>query len=288
MRVNTHILSLILAVILWGSSLIGTKTALQFFGPLSLCLARFVVSSVLLVLLRLKKGFVKPSNKDLKYILLSSMIGITLYYALENYGVSLTTASAASLITAAYPIITILIGLIFFKERTSKRMALGIVLGVLGVMMLGFSGSGETQEMMWAGNSILIINGILWALYNYITQKISDDCDSFTVTYIQILFGTICFVPFALIENSFPAVLTLPAVFSLLFLSAGCTVGALLLYNIGLRNVSASLAASLLNLMPVSGVILSVILLHESLSLIQIIGGIIILLGVMISTSRPE
>ena len=65
--------------------------------------------------------------------------------------------------------------------------------------------------------------------------------------------------------------------FSLLYLSAGCSVGAILLYNHALKGLKASHASVLMNFMPVFGIILSFLILHENIAITQIIGGIIIL-----------
>lgn len=278
-------LALIAAVCIWGSSYIASKIALEAFSPLLLCLVRFILASLCMFLIRLKKKKSIPSKKDLKYMALSAISGIAVYYALENIAVSMTSASDASLISAVYPVITILIGILFFRLKTNRNEVLGILMGVCGVIILTVSGS-DSSGSVW-GNLLIAFNGCLWACYNYMTQRISSEPDDFTVTYYQTMIGTVCFIPMLAFERNMRISLTPSAIAAVMYLSLICSLAALFLYNYGLRKVSAARAASLMNLMPVAGVILSVLILHESVTLKHLIGGSVIIAGVLLSARAP-
>ena len=278
-------LALIAAVCIWGSSYIASKIALAAFSPLLLCLVRFVLSSLCMFLIRLKRKRYIPSRTDLKYMALSAASGIAVYYALENIAVNMTSASDASLISAVYPVITILIGILFFHLRTNRNEVLGILLGVFGVILLTVTGNDGTGSVL--GNAMIAFNGCLWACYNYMTQRISDEPDDFTVTYYQTLIGTILFIPALAFEKDMRWSLTPGSIAAVLYLSLICSLAALFLYNYGLRKVSAARAASLMNLMPVAGVVLSVLILHETVTLKHLIGGAVIIAGVLLSARRP-
>nr|WP_241396490.1 EamA family transporter [Clostridium beijerinckii] len=71
---------------------------------------------------------------------------------------------------------------------------------------------------------------------------------------------------------------------ALIYLSVGCSIVAFLLYNLGLRKLSASISVSLMNLVPVLGLIFSILILHESVSTVQILGGVIVIIGVILSS----
>ncbi len=72
------------------------------------------------------------------------------------------------------------------------------------------------------------------------------------------------------------------------YLSLGCSVGAFLLYNFGLRKLSASTSISLMNLVPVFSIIFSATILNETISLRQIVGGVIVIIGVILSTTTKQ
>ncbi|AQS04986.1 drug/metabolite transporter (DMT)-like permease [Clostridium beijerinckii] len=71
---------------------------------------------------------------------------------------------------------------------------------------------------------------------------------------------------------------------ALIYLSVGCSIVAFLLYNLGLRKLSASISVSLMNLVPVLGLIFSILILHERVSTVQILGGVIVIIGVILSS----
>ncbi len=272
--------ALIAAILFWGSSVIAIKISQQSFPPVFLCFLRFLISSAVLIPVQLHRGkLTVPSGKDMKYIILSSLTGITAYYALESTAVSFTAASDASLISAAYPLITILTGIIFFRTVPQKRQAAGILMAAAGVILLTYTN--DTANRSLAGNLILTFNGFLWAFYNFLTQKISPECDTNTVTFLQIILGAAGFLPLLLFEKGSFLPLQPSAAIAVLYLSVFCTLAALYLYNYGLRRTSASKAALYLNLMPLCGVILSALILHETITLRQIAAGILILAGVL-------
>ncbi len=282
-----HYIALMAAVCLWGSSFIADKIALQTFSPLFLCLIRFAISSAALILMRLKrKSFRYPGAEDMKKILPAAILGTSMYYALENIAVNMTSAADASVISASYPVITILTGMVFYHFRPSGNQFAGILLACIGVLILTVDPSSESSSLI--GNLILIGNGFLWALYNYTTGRISRDCDTFSVTYLQILIGTACFVPMLFFEHIHIGPITLSAVLAVLYLALCCMLGALLLYNYGLRNTNPAAAAAMMNLMPIAGVVLSALILKETITIRHLLGTAVIIAGVFLSEFRKK
>lgn len=282
------ILSVSLAILFWSSSFIAVKIAGVCFTPLLLCMVRFVTASALFLVLRLTVFRpAKPERRDLLYIFLTSAAGITVYYALENIGVQMTTASNASLISAAYPAVTALTGVLFYRVRCSKKTLLGIGIAILGVCLLTDLNSFSADSGGY-GNALLVFDGFLWAYYNYTMQKISPKMDAVSISYYQTLIGTVLFVPLVFLEHPSFVQADLSAWAAVIYLAAGCTVAALLLYNTGIREIPAVMAAALMNLSPVFGVALSALILSETVTVKQILAGLIILAGVGISTAESH
>lgn len=277
----------ILAVICWGASFIGTKIACNVFSPLFLCLLRFLIAIVILTVYRaLKHDTERPKGKDGRMIFLSSIVGVSLYYATENIAVDMTAASTASLIAGSYPVITALTGIVFFKDRFNTKRIIGILMAVAGVFILTNIDYSTQPEHASLGNALLIFDGFLWAFYNYIIPAIDDRYSSMTVTYWQFVYGVIFMIPFAFIGEPIHGEITFSVVLAVLFLSVICSVAAYIMYNYGLKKISAGAAASIMNLMPVAGLVLSALILHEVITVRHMIGGAVILAGVFISASR--
>ena len=279
------VLMVLLSVIIWGSSVVATRIAGFTVGPVTLAFIRFVIASVLMSLIRLmQKEKQKPKRRDLFLIILSSAVGVTLYYIIENYGVILTAASTASLISGCYPAITLAIGALFFHEEITWNKTIGLLLALAGIFILSYSAASSSSSIL--GIVLLIIDGIFWALYNYIVQAADPSLSSFTITYYQTISGTLMFMPFLLLEKGSETVWNPSSVGAVLYLGVCCSTLAYMLYNAGLRGVSAFTAAAMLNVMPLAGTLLSALILHETVPLRSLLGGILIIIGVFYSSRK--
>ncbi|MCY9669599.1 DMT family transporter [Paenibacillus alginolyticus] len=280
---SLYLIAVITAILLWSTSFVGTKIAFNSFPPLTLGAARFLIASVILGAIMLsRKEFIRPAPKDMGLMALSGILGTTLYFALENIGLELTTASSAALIVASYPAITALLEFIFYRVKISWLKGLGIVMAVLGVYQIS-GGSSEESSGQLTGNIILILAGVVFAAYNFTTRKVVKNYSMVTVSFYQTIAGTLAFIPLALIERSRWQVPSVESLWMLLYLGVFCSIAAFMLYNYGLRNLSSGTAMALMNLVPLFGVLFSSVFLHEVLHIFDLIGGMIIIVGVILS-----
>ncbi|MDP1509887.1 EamA family transporter [Paenibacillus sp. CMAA1739] len=281
--------STILALLIWSTSFIATKAAYTTFPPLTLGLSRFIIASIVLgIVLLIKKEHVKVKPKDLATISFSGVLGITLYFSMENIGVSLTTASNAALIVASYPAITSLLEFILYKVKLSKYKICGIALAMIGVYFLTSVGESPDGKNQLIGNLILIGTGFAWAFYTFMTRKVVDKYPPVTLSFYQTVAGSIFFIPLALLEKDSWQAPTTGSFMLLMYLGVFCSVIAFLLYNYGLIKLSPSSSVSLMNLVPIFGVIFSVVLLHETVSWRQMIGGLVVIIGVLMSAHQKN
>lgn len=277
-----HLTAALSAIIFWSISFVGTKLAYASFGPLTVCFLRFAIAGAILFFVRIIMHDTKRlAKKDIGILLVSALIGISVYYSLENIALSLTSAANASLISGSYPVITACIGVMFYHMKLDRKQWIGIFMAMAGVAVLTGGGSMEGKHVL-LGNLIFIANGFLWGFYNFLIPHIDHSYSALTITYYQTLLALPFLVPGVVYEMPVHDV-TAGAVFSILFLAVCCSVAAYLLYNYGLRGISPAAAASLMNLMPVFGLLFSALILKEQITLQAVIGGIIIILGVLLS-----
>lgn len=277
------------ALLIWSTSFIGTKMAYASFSPITLGAARFIVASFVLgFLVLLKKECIKPEPKDMRVIAVSGVLGITVYFTMENIGVKLTTAFNAALIVASYPAITTLLELLIYREKPSLYKIAGIAVAIAGVYLVSYTEGSIYAANQLAGNVLLIATGIVWAFYNFTTRKVVGKYPAITFSFYQTVIGTACFIPLAFLEMDKWAPPNAISLSALLYLGVFCSVAAFMLYNFGLRKLSASTAVSLMNLLPIFGAVFSILFLHEPVSLRQIAGGAIVIAGVMLSVKQKK
>ena len=283
------ILSVLGALIIWSSSFVAIKIAYETFPPITLGAARFVVAALILgSLALLPKNRRKLEKKDIIPVAVSGLMGITLYAVLQNIAMQWTSASNATLIIASYPIITVLLETLIYKTKLNLFKIVGIVIAIAGVFVLSYMKPEERQHNELLGILMLIIAGVAWAFYNFLTKKVVNNYPPITLLFYQTLFGAIFMLPLSLFERGAWMAPTTMSLLMMLFLGVFCSVIAYLLYNLGLKALSPSAIISMLNLVPLFGVMFSFLLLGEAITLRMVIGGAIIILGVMLSVKRTK
>ena len=281
--------SILGALVIWSSSFVAIKIAYETFPPITLGAVRFVVATLILgALTLLPKNRVKLEKKDIGTVALSGLMGITLYAVLQNIAMQWTSASSATLIIASYPAITLLLESLIYKVKMNLFKIIGILIAIAGVVILSYVKADTRQQGELLGVVLLLVAGIAWAFYNFLTKKVVNRYPSISLLFYQTLFGTIFMAPLALFERADWAPPTVLSFSMMLFLGLFCSVLAFLLYNNGLKKLPASSVTSMLNLVPIFGVFFSWVLLGEQVTLRKVIGGVIIIAGVMISARQGK
>src|SRR5947199_3990938 len=284
MKPNRGRIALILTAIIWGSALVVTKSLLQEIGPFTAAVLRFFIAWVILAPFAFRQGYrlslaVRPT------FLLFGLTGIALYIAMTNVGLVYTAASSAALVQAAIPAVTTLLSVLLLKERVSRMQLLGIGLSIAGLLLVTEINMNQAGSAPLLGN-LFVFGGVLaWAVYTVQGKKLVSTFPWLVITTTSISAGLIFLLPFAFGELWLQGLPHLRAdgLLQLLYLGAASSALGYALWNYGLRFLDASEAAPYINLIPVVGLLLSVILLHEPLSLIQAAGGALTLFGVWLS-----
>jgi drug/metabolite transporter (DMT)-like permease len=222
----------------------------------------------------------RPSRRQ---TLLGGLVGVTLYFTLENLGVQLTTAGDAALLMAAIPIIALVAEAVWFKQPIHWRRGVAIVVSIAGVFLViaPASGLGGTNRLL--GNLLVLVAALAWAVYSIIGKSLQQYSKLTVVTH-QSIYGTLMLLPLALTEAAEWQPVTLTGSLSILYLGLMCSAVTYLLYNYALKTLAASQVTAFLNLVPIIGVITAAMVLSEPIHPIQALGGGIILAGVIAST----
>ena len=277
-------MALMASVLFWGGTFIASKLAYEIYSPIQVGGLRPLVAAILFwIVRRIKRDGETIEKADQRQIAASAFLGITLCMMFQNIGISLTTASNAALIVASFPAITMLLELAIYHIKPSWKKFIGISMSIAGVAILSQVNVDGNPTAIW-GNLLMVAAGIVWALYNFVTGKLLGKYSTMTITYYQMLYGAILFIPFILLEGKEWQAPQLVPTGAVLYLGVCGSMLAFLFYNKGLRKLSASVAVSFLNLVPVVALLLSVIILKESVSVTQILGGGVVISGVMISS----
>lgn len=289
-------LAMIASTVLFAASYTLTKVALVDVPPLTLGLIRFALAGALLFLLR--RAGPRPGKGERTAMVASGLLGITLYFALENVGVHLATATDAALLVASYPALTVGVEACLNRKRPALQTLLGLAVTAAGVVLVVAASGASTGDPggppathRLLGDVLLIGSGLSWAGYTLVSRHFAARRPPLQTVTWQDTIGAVFFIPLALTEAPqwvLPRHPTATAV-SVLVLVVGCSIAAMAFYNRALAGLPASTAVNALNLVPLWGVLIAVLTLGEHVRPLHLIGAVVIILGVYLTgTARRD
>lgn len=278
-------LSLLLVMLIWGSSFIALKATLVDTKPYTVIFLRMLTASLCFVFFI--KGFLryKFSKQDIKLLILLSLFEPAFYFIFEVNALRFTSASQAGVIASIMPIITAIFAGILLKELITRRLILGSILSMIGVIILSTYANATTHASNPILGNLLELGAMVCAAgYTIVAKHLSSKFSALFITASQSFIGALFFLPFFLYEyTQYGFHTSTDSMLWILYLGVVVTLGGYGLYNFALTKIDASRAAVFINLIPIFSVILGYLLLNERLNTIQIFASIIILTGVIIA-----
>lgn len=161
-------LLLVFLVFVWGINYSVIKDALHHFLPLAFNGLRFVIASLVLLVILGSRGRKLPSfGRDWPKVLFVGLIGNAVYQVVFIYGIHWTKAGNTSLILASTPVLVALFSVLLGHETVTRRMWTGIFASFFGVVMLVL---GSTQAVGVSTSSLhgdftVLFAAVLWSIY---------------------------------------------------------------------------------------------------------------------------
>ncbi len=279
------VLSLLLAMVLWGSSFVVLKYSFQVMHPLLVILGRMLVASLCFLPLIRSASRAGLRRRHLVPLLGMCLCEPCLYFSFEAAALVHTSASQASMITTMLPLMVALAAGSLLGEHVSPRTIAGFFVAVAGAMWLSLAAEGSEQSPHpLLGNFLEFMAMVCATGYTILMKHLSKELHPFFLTGVQAFSGALFFSPVLFLPqvNVAPA-LTAPGLFSILYLGTIVSVGAYGLYNFGISKIPASQAAAWVNLIPVFSILLGFLILGERLSFWQICACVLVFVGVLLS-----
>lgn len=275
-------LAIIFVNIVWGLSFIASKYALGGgFSPFTLAFARFLLSSALLLpVCLIREGRPRFTRREWLMVLLSALAGITLYFLFEYKGLQYTTASNASLILAVIPVMTMLSSILLRGARYKGRVWLGMLGSLVGVALVVRYGGVQGAPNPLLGNLLLVFACVCWVAFIELTSGLLARHSNLKLTTYQSLMGALTLLPLCLLERPDLSLIGPGGWAAAIFLGVVCSAVCYILYAYAMRRLNPLRTSLFINLNPIAAVIGGVVLLNETISLEQIIGGALILLSI--------
>ena len=292
------LLAVIAGDTIFGFSFLFSKLLLNMVSPSVMIAVRFFIAFMVLNLIVLINKLLGDKalftfslkGKPFKPLLKLAICQPCVYFIAESYGIKLTSSSFAGIIIALVPIAGILADVIFLKTKILKTQIACAMLSVIGVALTTIGATGLKSSTL--GLLLLIIAVISGSMFYVFSKDAGEYYNPLERTYAMFMIGTIVYsIPAAFDIAKEPAMLTNALTeptfyYCMAYLAIISSVVAFMLLNFASNHVSVTGATLIANLTTVISIFAGVVFLHESLTLLQIVGAVIIIGSVTIGTLK--
>jgi O-acetylserine/cysteine efflux transporter len=277
---NQALIALTAAGLLWGTSVPLSKAALPAFGPGGLTVFRFAIAGLVLI------AVFRPRLRDVRPALVFwGALGYGGCIAVQNIGLTRTSVTHAALLIGAVPVMVAVLAVIFDRAKVGMPAWLGFGLSMAGIAVVAGSGGGEASL---TGDALVLLSVLIGSGFTIVQARMLPGQDVIAVSAAQFLASALIVAPIAAVVEGVPvpgAVDWTPT--ALLAGMALAIVGTVLPYTffaIGQTGVAAEVAGVFLNLETLVAALLGVLLFGEAMGLGQVVGAVVLLGGIYLST----
>lgn len=289
-------LLLLLTTIFWGGTPVAGKLVLRDLPPLTVGVLRYGLATLLLlgVFWRQLPDPRSLRAQDLWILLWVGVLGTFLNHILFFLALLFAPASHGAIIPpTTSPIWTVLLAARLGRERVTAGQIGGMLLCLVGVVLVVRPERLATSAgaSVLVGDLLFLLGGVAWGVYSYLSKVAMQRLSAVTTLTFGMSVGTVFLAPAALVEWPWSALGAAGATAwgALGFLTLAGTVLSFLWWNVAIRRVGAGRTAVFSNLVPLFGVLLSWLVLGERLTVVQLVGGLLAVVGVLVcqGPSRP-
>ena len=286
MKSNSIYLIVIVATFFWGANFALAGPILQDISPLWAAALRFSFAALMLIVYASWRGedLLSAVRRHGGIYLLIGAVGIGGFNLLFFAAMRTATASDAALIMATNPLLTTLLAAIALGERPTRRFLISLPLALLGVIIV-ISGGNVARLLhlqIVSGDFLMLAADIVWAFYNVLSRSAMPKLSALTNTTLVMTGGALLLLAVVLFSGESLSMPGIPAGIALALMITGGTILAYLFWNIGIASLGAARTALFMNLIPVF-TMLVVAVMGNLPSLVQLIGGALVISGVSIN-----
>lgn len=271
-------------VVLWASAFPAIRVAAPELGVIGLSFSRLVIAAAALLILAPFLGVRMPKVRDLQLIIACAFFGMTAYQLLLNWGELYVPAGTASVIVAAAPLVSTGIAVVAFHEKMTAPKAVGslVALGGVAIVCLARTGISLSSAVL-----IVVAAMVVQGIYHPLTKPLLKKYSGLEVATYCMVFGTVMtlpFVPFGLTDMLDAGT---GAWIAALYLGLLPSALGFVLWGYAIARLGVTTSTSLLYLVPPVAVAISFFWLHEIPLASELLGGMVVILGV-ITVSQGE
>ena len=275
--------ALFLTAMLWGTTFAIGKLATEVFSPSFIIALRFSVASVALMISAIPLYHLI----DRQYIIDGIWMGVTLFisYILQVIALGMDTSPGESaFLCTTYCVMVPFLYWFVTKKKPKLLHVLCVFICLLGIEILSLQGGLN----MSVGDVLTVLSGVPCAINIVISAIVCQNKNPLLLTTIELgvvaILAWIC----VLLTDTFPKEFPISTVGGIVYLGLVATALCLFLQSYGLKYAEPSIGGMLLSLESVFGVIFSIIIYQEKITLRMVIGFVVIFVAILLSQYEPK
>ena len=272
-------IALSIMALIWGLSYVGVTDALNNgWGPFPIIFIRSLLAAIVILPFTIKKDW-----KNKKIYTHGLLLGISSFlgYAFQTYGQSMTSIGETSFITSLYVVLIPIILRIVIKRREPWFIFVSCGIAVIGCFLLNVKIPFSFDKEHLVGNLIVLAGALFFALQIMLIGKYTkegDDPLQLSVVNLMVM-AFLSLIVLSIIGDFNFHTKGLPSVIWVGLLSSGlCTI----FQMYGERNLPTTVSGIIMSLESVFGAIFAFLIFHESMTWIQVVGCVLIIITVII------
>jgi len=277
---------LIILSLLWGGSYTWIELALIELDPMIIVFYRVLLSSIFLILIcKVLSLTFKIEKKIFIFLFFMSLTNNVIPFNLIAWGQQEITASVGSILNATTPLFTVIIANYWPNgEKATLNRIFGVIIGFCGVILLmGLSINDIDNSII--GQAAILLAAISYAISALIGKEIKKIHPAISATYMLSI-SSVILLPIILFSgNELLPQVSKQSMIAIMGLAIFSTSIAYLIFYKLIENIGSNVMLVTL-LMPVSAILLSIIILNETINTTQTIGLILILTGLILVDGR--
>lgn len=286
---------LVLTPLFWAGNAVVARSVVGTIPPLSLSFWRWTLALLILLPIGLPKVRRQWSIVVQRWpsMLALAAFSVGAFNTLLYLSAKTTTALNITLVNSTIPVMVALLAWILLRDRVRPFQAIGIALALLGMLVVVSRGDLGvfTALAFQPGDLIMVAAVFCWGLFSVLLRRQSVPLHPLAFLTVQIALGVLVILPFYLLDLLFISggfELAPDKLPPLLYVSVFPGLLAYAFWNHGVKTIGPSKAAMFMYLNPVFAAVLAGLFLGERLSVFHFIGGVLILLGLLLTTREPR
>ena len=278
-------------MVVWAANFIVVKDALSVLPPVGFTMLRYGLASIaLLAILRWTEGTISLPRPDTIRILVLGGLGFGLYQILWTTGLTTIPAGDSALIIASTPVLVAVLAVAAGTDTLTPMKFTGAALSFLGVVVVIGAGVGISMSGSTVGSVLTLAAAACWATYTALAATILRTRSPLVLTTWATIGGTIVLIPPGLYQLAAPGALgpeqadqIVPIILAITYSGVLAAAFANVIVFNGVRLLGPTRVITLQSFVPAMAVVLAYVFLGEPIRPAQVIGGLIIVLGVALT-----